>query len=109
MATALNGGVVIPNQEMDDAMNEELARCREEIAQLDRELVALLRRRENLALRTAVLKRDMGLPILDPGREAAVIRSAAESARAEGLAEEPVREIFRRILAMSREAQSESK
>jgi len=90
-------------------MSEELARCRDAIAELDRELIALLRKRVELALRTGVLKRTMGLPILDPGREATVIRSAVESARAEGLAEEQVREIFWRILAMSRDAQSEEK
>lgn len=90
----------------DDEMREELARCRDEIARVDREVIALLRKRVDIALRTGILKHDMGLPILDPGREASVIRFAVESARAEGLAEEPVREIFWRILAMSRDAQS---
>jgi chorismate mutase/prephenate dehydrogenase len=90
-------------------MREELARCREEIAQLDRELIGLLQRRVELALRTGPLKHNLGLPILDPAREATVIRSAVESARNRGLAEEPVREIFWRILAMSRDAQSEEK
>jgi chorismate mutase/prephenate dehydrogenase len=98
---------VTPNSE--DEMREELARCRDEIAQLDREMIALLQRRVELALRTGPLKRNLGLPILDPAREATVIRSAVESARTRGLAEEPVREIFWRILAMSRDAQSEEK
>ena len=88
-------------------MRSELDRCREEIAQLDRDVITLLRRRVELALRTGTLKRSMGLPILDPAREARVIRSAVETARTEGLAEEPVREIFWRILGMSRDAQSE--
>ena len=87
-------------------MSEELERCRNEIAQIDRDVIGLLRKRVTLALRTGALKRSMGLPILDPGREAKVIRSAVETARTEGLAEEPVREIFWRILGMSRDAQS---
>jgi chorismate mutase len=47
----------------------------------------------------------MGLPILDPGREAQVIRGAVEAARTEGLPDEQVREIFWRILGLSRAAQ----
>jgi chorismate mutase len=84
---------------------DELTRCREEIAAIDRELIALLRKRVDLGRRTGVLKREMGLPILDPGREAQVIRGAVEAARTEGLPDEQVREIFWRILGLSRAAQ----
>ena len=83
----------------------ELAKCRDEIAGIDREIVNLLRKRVDLGRRIGVLKREMGMPILDPGREAAVIRSAVEAAREAGLADEPVREIFWRILGLSRAAQ----
>jgi chorismate mutase len=86
---------------------EELKRCREEIAKLDKDLVALLKKRVDLAMKTGALKREAGLPILDPGREATVIREAVETARTEGLSEEQVREIFWRILALSRSAQEE--
>jgi chorismate mutase len=58
-------------------------------------------------LKTGKLKRELGLPILDPEREAAVIRTAVEAARTEQLPEELVREIFWRILGMSRGAQQE--
>ena len=85
--------------------SEELTQCRDEIAAIDRELVSLLRKRVDLGLRTGVVKREMGLPILDPGREAAVIRSAVEAARQVNLPDEPVREIFWRILGLSRTAQ----
>ena len=84
---------------------EELAQCRQEIAAIDRQLIDLLRKRVDLGLRTGVIKREMGLPILDPGREAAVIRSAIEAARTVDLPDEPVREIFWRILGLSRTAQ----
>jgi chorismate mutase len=85
--------------------SEELARCRDEIASIDREIISLLRKRVDIGLRTGVLKREMGLPILDPTREAAVIRTVVESARAQSLPDEPVREIFWRILGLSRSAQ----
>jgi chorismate mutase len=67
-----------------------------------------LRQRLDLALKTGKLKREIGIPILDPEREAAVIRTAVEAARVERLPEELVREIFWRILGMSRGAQQEA-
>ena len=92
----------------ESAARDELAQCRDEIVKIDREIVRLLRMRLDLALKTGVLKRGLGLPILDPGREAAVIRTAGESAREARLPEELVREIFWRILGLSRSAQQES-
>jgi chorismate mutase len=83
----------------------ELNDCREEIMRIDRDIVALLRRRIQIARRTGTLKRALGLPILDPRREASVIRSAITQARETGLPEEPVREIFWLILGLSRKAQ----
>ena len=96
------------SEETESAARDELALCREEIVSIDREIVRLLRQRLDLALKTGVLKRGLGLPILDPEREAAVIRTAVETAREERLPEELVREIFWRILGMSRGAQQEN-
>jgi chorismate mutase len=83
----------------------ELTRCREEIERVDNQIVSLLSKRVELARQTGALKRNHGLPILDPRREAQVIRRAVANARAAGLAEEPVREIFWHILGLSRRAQ----
>jgi chorismate mutase / prephenate dehydrogenase len=91
----------------DGDPQESLALSRTEIGEIDREIISLLRKRLDLALQTGKLKRQLGLPILDPEREAAVIRTAVEAARAEQLPEELVREIFWRILGMSRGAQQE--
>jgi chorismate mutase len=84
---------------------DELSRCREEIERIDRDIIALLARRLTLGKRTGDLKRDAGLPILDPTREAAVIRRVTEEAREAGLPPEPIREIFWQIVGMSRRAQ----
>jgi len=83
----------------------ELTHCREEIEGIDNEIVALLARRMQLGRRTGELKRGAGLPILDPAREAAVIRRVTTVARDAGLPPEPVREIFWQIVGMSRRAQ----
>ena len=85
----------------------ELARCRDEIEHIDREIITLLARRLALGKRTGELKRVAGLPILDPTREAAVIRRVTTEAREAGLPSEPVREVFWQIVGMSRRAQED--
>jgi chorismate mutase len=82
-----------------------LAECREAIEELDRRIVALLAERITVGKRTTALKQAAGLPILDPAREAEVIRRAVATARDHGIATEPVREIFWHIVGMSRRAQ----
>ena len=87
---------------------EELARCRDEIERVDRAIVSLLAERITLGRRTGELKRQAGLPILDPTREAAVIRRATGAARDVGLPPEPIREVFWQIVGMSRRAQEDT-
>jgi chorismate mutase len=82
-----------------------LARCREEIAALDAQIIDSFAKRVRLAVRTASLKKAAGLPILDPKREAEVIRRNVELARDAGLPEEAVRAIFWHLLGVSRRAQ----
>ena len=89
----------------NSAALDELARCRDEIERIDRDIIALLARRLTLGKRTGDLKREAGLPILDPTREAAVIRRVTEEAREAGLPPEPIREVFWQIVGMSRRAQ----
>ncbi len=85
----------------------ELARWRGRIEEIDVRLVALLAERVSIGLKTAALKRAAGLPILDPQREAEVIRRAVESARGHDLPAEAVREIFWQVVGLSRRAQEE--
>ena len=91
----------------EDAL-QALARCRREIEELDRELVALLVRRVARSKEIGSLKRSAGLPTLDPAREAEVIRRAAAIAREQGLAHEKVRDIFWHVIDLSRGAQMEA-
>jgi len=91
-------------KEKDAALNE-LTRCREQIERIDNEIISLLAERLTLGKRTGELKRAAGLPILDPTREAAVIRRVTASAREAGLPPEPIREVFWQIVGMSRREQ----
>ena len=86
---------------------EELERLRGEIEQIDRELIRLIKERVDLARQVGKTKRGSGLPILDPSREAAVVRRAGELAREAGLADEDVRYLFWHLIGLSRRAQME--
>jgi chorismate mutase/prephenate dehydrogenase len=82
-----------------------LDELRERILAVDEALIALVGERRDLVLRVGRLKATLGRPVLDPAREAEVVRRAAELARARGVDEELVRDIVWRIIASARDAQ----
>lgn len=90
---------------VSDAADARLAEIRDRILELDRTLVELVGERRNLVLEVGRLKGEMGLPILDPAREAQVVRRAAELARTHEVDEELVRDVIWRIIASARDAQ----
>ena len=92
---------------MTQALPPELAQLREQIESYDRALIELIAQRVAAARAVGRAKQQHGLPVLDPAREAAVVRRAVEIARSHALAEEDVREIFWHIIGMSRRAQIE--
>ncbi len=92
---------------MSETAPAALAAWREKIEDIDRALIVLVSDRVQAAREVGRAKRDAGLGIMDPAREAAVVRRAVELARDAGLDEEDVREIFWHIIGMSRRAQLE--
>jgi chorismate mutase len=90
-----------------DEAAEELARLRGEIERMDRALVAQIAERVQLAGRIGAAKRVLGLPTLDPRREAFVVRRAGELAREAGIPDEDTRYLFWHLIGMSRRAQME--
>jgi chorismate mutase len=102
--------VIAVSDHVDRAVEEartELADCRSEIEELDLRIIALLAERVALGQKTAGLNRTAGLPILDPQREAQVIRRAVAAAREKALPTESVRQIFWHIVGLSRRVQEE--
>jgi chorismate mutase len=89
------------------AAAENLRALRREIEEVDHALVELIARRVRLARRVGPLKRALGLPVLDPPREAAIVRRAAELAREAGIGGEDAREVFWRVVGLCRRAQLE--
>ena len=92
---------------IDQPHDVELARSRAEIERIDRAIVGLLAERVTIGRRIGELKRTAGLPVLNPGREAEVIRAVTDMAREAALPVESVREIFWRVVALSRQAQED--
>lgn len=93
---------------MTDGGNpDRLEVLRRRILEVDEALVTLVGERRELVLEIGRLKAEMGLPVLDPSREAAVVRRAAELARARGVDEELTRDVIWRIMASAREEQEE--
>ena len=89
----------------DDRPSERLEDLRRRILELDEELIRLVGERRDLVLEVGRVKKDMDLPVLDPAREAQVVRRAAERARELGVDQEMVRDIVWRIIAAARDVQ----
>lgn len=92
----------------DDEQRERLARLRERISAMDEQLVALIGERRELALEIGRIKKTLGLQVMDPSREAEVVRKAAALAREKGVDEEMTRDVIWRIIASAREVQEGS-
>ena len=84
-----------------------LVAVRDEIERIDRALIALIAERVRLAREVGAAKRALAMPILDPAREAAVVRRAGTLAREAGLEDEEVRYLFWHLIGLSRRAQME--
>ncbi len=86
---------------------ERLEELRERIIALDDEIIQLIGERRDLVLEIGRIKGSLGLPILDPAREARVVRRVAERSRALGVDEELTRDVIWRIISSARQTQSE--
>lgn len=83
-------------------MKDRLEELRERIIEVDEELVDLIGERKSLVVEVGQIKNELGLPVLDPAREAAVVRRAAALARDHDLDEELIRDVIWRIIASAR-------
>ena len=84
----------------------KLHMVRGEIDAVDRSLVGLMADRLELAREARLLKDQGELMYEDPAREAAVVRRAAETARELELDPEIIRDVFWRLIALSKSAHS---
>lgn len=94
-----------PGREKRQENQASLDSARTRVLEVDELLVELIGERRRLVLEIGALKARLGLPVLNPSREAAVVRRAAELARERGVDEELTRDIIWRIIASAREEQ----
>jgi len=96
-----------PPRDSDAPPQERLEELRERIIAADDEIIRLIGERRDLVLEVGRIKEALGLPILDPAREARVVRRVAERSRALGVDEELTRDVIWRIIPSARQAQSQ--
>ncbi len=85
----------------DDRLEELRAR----IEAVDRNLVLLIGERRDLVIEIGQAKEALGLPVMDPPREAKVVRRAAAIARELGVDEELTRDVIWLMIAAARNTQ----
>ena len=83
----------------------DIEHWRNEIDQIDAELLRLLNMRARLALKVGVLKQSAQLPFCDPARERTVLQRL-QQLNCGPLDERAVNKLFRRIIRESRRVQA---
>jgi chorismate mutase len=83
----------------------DIENWRQEIDEIDAELLRLLNMRARLALKVGALKQAAKLPFCDPDRERTVLQRLKEM-NSGPLDERAVNKVFRRIIRESRRVQS---
>ena len=96
-----------PDPESTAPAQKRLDELRDRIIAVDDEMIKLIGERRDLALEIGRIKESLGLPILDPAREARVVRRVAERSRALGVDEELTRDVIWRIISSARQTQGE--
>lgn len=85
--------------------HRRLQELRRRISEVDDRLIQVIGERRAIAVEIGRLKEGLGLPVMDPGREARVVRDAAARARALGVDEEMTRDVIWRIISSARSTQ----
>jgi len=85
----------------------EIEDWRNRIDLLNEELIALLNKRAQYATEIGHIKKQKGLPVLDAGRENAVLDRVGAMARAAGgpLSEASIQQIFKTIMEETRKVE----
>lgn len=86
-----------------------LDELREEIQDIDREIVDLIARRTYVAETIAEVKAERGMATTDESQEEAVMERAGENAEAFGVDDNLVKAIFRLLIELNKIEQRESR
>jgi len=88
----------------DEGMDAAMAALRDQIDQVDDQLVQVLVARFRLVAEVGSVKASLGMMPCDPLREAMIVRRVSGAARTAGIPEEGVRDVFWTVLGYCRSA-----
>lgn len=88
----------------DERMGAAMVALREQIDQVDDQLVQVLVTRFRLVAEVGSVKASLGMMRCDPLREATIVRRVSGAARTAGIPEEGVRDVFWTVLSYCRSA-----
>tara|TARA_R110001583_G_scaffold107297_2_gene255869 strand:+ start:3740 stop:4882 length:1143 start_codon:yes stop_codon:yes gene_type:complete len=77
---------------------QQLTALRDEIDDIDGQLVALLAKRRAVTTKVGLLKSEVGMPIFAPEREASLLKARRQQAIAAGISPELIEDILRRLM-----------
>ena len=77
--------------------NKQMLKLRNQIDQIDRQIITLLNKRAKTAVRVGYIKKKLSLPVRNPAREDLVIQKAEKAAKSP-LNKKLVEPIFRQII-----------
>lgn len=83
-------------------MESSIETLREEINRIDESIIKLLSARMEVAKKIAFLKKEMGMPIEDRGRERIIFLKLDDDARSNNPDENFVSDIFEKIISHSK-------
>ncbi|MFD2164758.1 bifunctional chorismate mutase/prephenate dehydrogenase [Thalassotalea euphylliae] len=89
-------------------ISQELSVLRDEIDDIDSELVKLLAKRRQVTSKVGALKSTVGMPIYAPEREAALLKMRRTQAEQEGINPDVIEDVLRRLMRDSYSSQDES-
>ena len=89
-------------------MNEELNALRDQIDEVDQQLVTLLARRLELVAGVGEVKSRHGLPIYAPDRKAAMLAKRRAEATAKGVPADLIEDVLRRVMRESYSSEKDS-
>ena len=94
---------------MSQNETDDLEGLREEIADIDREIVELIARRTYVASEVARVKSELEMPTTDEGQERRVMERAGENAERFDVEANLVKAIFRLLIELNKVEQRENR
>lgn len=82
----------------ESTFEQQLGVLRDEIDEIDSQLVSLLAKRRAVTTKVGQLKSEVGMPIFAPEREASLLKVRREQAISAGLSPELIEDILRRLM-----------